>query len=137
MATEYDHDTTEDAQTTEDRGRLVNIPVRPPREPAAYRPTDHYLQRHRERVPEYDSNLPRRVIEDGRARRVRGETVDGGADYGTPVGFTTAIRGEPWTVVVALRPAAFVDDGKHRALTVFQGTPTPADRDGDAVGGGE
>jgi len=136
MATEHDDLPGEDAQTTQDRGRLLNIPVRPPREPAAYRPTDHYLQRHRERVPEYDSDLPRRVIEDGRACRVRGDTVEDDLGYGTPVGFTETVRGEPWTVVVALRPTAFVDDDKHRALTVFQGTPTPADTGGAAVGGG-
>lgn len=131
MTPTHDGTTDGEAQTTQQpdgRGDLLRVPVRPPREPAAYRPTDHFIQRLRERVPEYDSNLPRRIIEDGRACRVRGDSVDGGADYGTPVGFTTAIRGEPWTVIVALRPAAFVDDGKHRALTVFQGTPTRIDR---------
>lgn len=109
---------------------LVEIPVEPPREPDAYEPTDHFLQRHRERVPDYDDDLAARVIETGRARRVRGDSVEDGADYGTPVGFTTAIRGEPWTVIVALRPAGFADDRHHSAPTVFQGTPTPVDGDG-------
>jgi hypothetical protein len=115
--------------------QLVEIPVRPPRDPAAYRPTDHFLQRHRERVPEFDKSLPRRVIETGQASRVRGAAVADASDYGTPIAFTTAVRGEPWTVVVALRPVAFVDsDTKHRALTLYQGTPTRTDESG---GGGE
>jgi hypothetical protein len=131
-------DTTEDAQATQQPARddLLEVPVRPPREPAAYRPTDHFIQRLRERVPEYDSDLPRRLIQDGTAARVRGDSVDDGLQYGTPVGFTDTVGGKPWTVVVALRPAAFVDgdDVKHRALTVFQGTPTPAGQDADAGG---
>jgi hypothetical protein len=131
-------DTTEDAQATQqpDRDDLLEVPVRPPREPAAYRPTDHFIQRLRERVPEYDSDLPRRLIEDGTATCVRGDSVEDGLQYGTPVGFTDTVEGKPWTVVVALRPAAFVDgdDVKHRALTVFQGTPTPPGQDADAGG---
>ena len=137
MTPTHDGTTDEKAQTTQQpdgRGDLLRVPVRPPRDPAAYRPTDHFIQRLRERVPEYDRDLPRRVIQDGRACRVRGDSVDDDLKYGTPVGFTDTVEGKPWTVIVALRPVAFVDDVKHRALTVFQGTPTPADRDGDAGG---
>lgn len=102
---------------------IVRVPVRPPRAPAAYRPTDHYLQQQRERVPEFDQSLPRRVIETGEVTRVPGASVEDGNQFGTTVAFTTTVRGESWTVVVALRPKAFATDAKHRAVTVYQGFP--------------
>jgi hypothetical protein len=123
-------DVSDDERGTGDQ--LVEIPVKPPREPAAYQPRDHFLLRLRQRVPEFDRNLPRQVIQDGRVCRVHGDTVDERPDYGTPVAFTKTVRGDPWTVVVALRPDGFTDDPTHHALTLWQGTPTPA-----GLGGGD
>jgi hypothetical protein len=40
------------------------------------------------------------------------------------VAFTETIGGDPWTVVVALRPEAFTSDRLHRALTIYQGRPS-------------
>lgn len=126
MPTEY----AADDESSTDTEQLVEIPVEPPREPAAYRPRDHFLQRLRERVPEYARDLPRDVIQDGRVCRVRGDTVDDQPGYGTPVAFTATVDGDPWTVVVALRPDGFASaDPTHHALTLWQGTPTPADDD--------
>lgn len=122
MPTEHE---TDDDRESEER-QLVEIPVEPPREPAAYRPRDHFIQRLRDRVPEYARNLPRDVIQDGRVCRVRGDDVVDQPGYGTPIAFTKTVHGKPWTVVVALRPDGFADtDATHHALTVWQGTPTP------------
>jgi hypothetical protein len=75
-------------------------------------------------VPKFERDLPRQVIQNGRVRRVHGDDVADSPDYGTPVAFTETVRGDPWTVVVALRPDAYaVADSTHYALTVWQGTP--------------
>ena len=118
--------TTDRDERRTESNQFVEILVTPPREPAVYRPRDHFLQRLRERVPEYQRNLPREVIKEGRVCRVPGADVTENPDYGTPVAFTKSVDGKPWTVVVALRPDSLIaDDAKHDALTLFQGTPTP------------
>ena len=111
---------------------LVTVPVRPPRDPAAYRATTHFQQNLRERVPELDrSELPRRIIEDGTAtRQVTDRDALDLSVGGTPVAFTERVDGDPWTVVVALRPQAFTSDRLHRALTIYQGRPSHEDRGG-------
>lgn len=129
-------------QQTEVQSELdtVAVPVAPPRDPAAYRVTDHYRNRLRDRVRDRDrSTLPGELIREGdvvRARDPDARRVPANL-HGTPVAFTTdGPRGQPWTLVAALRPRAFVDDDAlHRALTIFQGTPTgPGDAGGDAGG---
>jgi hypothetical protein len=123
-------DVSDDDRGTDDK-QLVEIPVEPPRDPAAYRPRDHFIQRLRERVPEFARDLPRDVIQDGRVCRVHGDTVADSPDYGTPVAFTHTVRGDTWTVVVALRPDGFADDGAdHYALTLWQGEPAMAGQQG-------
>jgi len=116
---------------------LVEVPVRPPREPAAYRATTHFQQSLRDRVPELDrSVLPRRVIQNGTAtRQVTDDDALDLSEGGTPIAFTETVAGGPWTVVVALRPEAFADhtgDRLHRALTIYQGRPSPEAGGGDA-----
>jgi hypothetical protein len=111
----------------------VTIPVAPPREPAAYRATDHFRNRLRERVDERDRDaLPAELIREGRVRRVPA-TADDVPEHerGACVAFSTATAtGRPWTLIAALRPAAFSsDDERHRAVTIYQG-PAP---DVDAV----
>ena len=135
------HTTADDGRTAYDT-ETVTVPVAPPRDPSAFRATDHFRNRLRERVDDVDrDHLPRTLIEDGRVSRV----VDHDADdvpvverayKGTPIAFTmTGPDKRPWTLVAALRPSAFVDpDEKHRAITIFQGTPTRRD-DVDGAGG--
>jgi|APHM01.1.fsa_nt_gi hypothetical protein len=115
---------------TTDR-KTVTVPVAPPRETAEYRTTTHFIDRLRERVDERDrDHLLRILIEDGQISRTRaGDDLadDVPADeVGATVAFTTTGPGDrPWTLIAALRPAAFVDeDERHRALTIWQGTPT-------------
>ena len=118
--------TDADADTPAD---LVTVPVQPPRDPGEYRATTHFQQNLRDRVPELDrSELPRRIIEDGTATRQLSLDALDLSVGGAPVAFTEGVDGDPWTVVVALRPEAFVDaDRLHRALTIYQGTPSHED----------
>lgn len=133
-------DTTADGRTAYD-AETVTVPVSPPRDPSAYRATRHFSNRLRERVDDVDRDeLPRTLIEDGRVARVAGDDADVPADErGATVAFTTTgPRARPWTLVAALRPVAFALDGeRHRALTIFQGTPTRRDDVADAGGGVE
>jgi len=132
-------DTTADGRTAYDT-ETVTVPVAPPRDPAAYRATGHFRNRLRERVDDADrDHLPRTLIEDGRVSRVvdhdDADVPDG--ERGTTIAFTTTgPRARPWTLVAALRPVAFdvARDERHRALTIFQGTPTRR-ADGDDAGG--
>ena len=103
---------------------LVTVPVAPPRDPPTYRATAHFQQRLKERVPEYlRDSLPGRLIKDGRVVRAGEYRPGTGPGKGTPVAFSAEIDGETWTLVAALRPDAFARDGKHAALTVYQGAP--------------
>ena len=136
---------------TADGGRIdresdtVTVPVAPPRDPSAYRATDHFRNRLRERVDDVERDrIPRTLIETGRVCRVVDHDADDvpvveRAHKGTPIAFTmTGPDKRPWTLVAALRPSAFVDpDEKHRAVTIFQGTPTRRDDAGGAGGDGE
>ena len=102
---------------------LVEVPVAPPRDPAAYRPTVHFGQRLKDRVPEHDRDaLPRRLIEDGAVHRVpdHPHTTDA---QGALVAFIDEIAGETWTLIVSLRPGAFTRDGKHGAVSIYRGRP--------------
>lgn len=105
--------------------QLVEVPVRPPRDPSMYRPTDHFLHRLPERVSKHDRDiLPERLLREGNVERRPGDSRADPAEAhdGAVVAFTTAVREEPW--VVALRPAAFLNEGsKHRTLSIYQGTP--------------
>jgi hypothetical protein len=122
-------DTTNDGRD-ERRDETVTIPVAPPREPSAYRATDHFRNRLRERVDEHRrGTLPADLIRDGRVRRVpasAGDVPD--HERGACVAFSTATAtGRPWTLIAALRPAAFVsDDERHRAVTIYQGAAPDA-----------
>jgi len=131
--------TTDDGRD-ERRDETVTVPVAPPRDPSAYRATRHFTNRLRERVDEHRrGTLPADLLRRGRVRRVPATRPDDtdvpDVERGTPVAFTTAsATGRPWTLVAALRPAAFAsDDEQHRAITVYQG-PAP-ERPGDDVGG--
>ena len=105
---------------------LVTVPVAVPRDPPAYRATHHFQQPLNERVPEHRrGTLPRGLIEAGHVSRA-GEYRPNGSGKGTPVAFSDEIAGETWTLIVALRPRAFGRDGKHAALTVYQGPLTQA-----------
>ena len=106
---------------------LVTVPVAVPRDPPTYRATAHFQQRLKERVPEFRrDSLPGRLIKDGRVARAGEYRPGTGPGKGTPVAFSDEIDGKTWTLIVALRPDAFGRDGKHAALTVYQGAPKQA-----------
>ena len=133
-------DTTADDGRTAYDAETVTVPVAPPRDPARYRATRHFSNRLRERVDDVDRDeLPRTLIEDGRVSRVvdHDDAAVPDGERGTTIAFTTTgPRARPWTLVAALRPVAFdvARDERHRALTIFQGTPTRRDG-GDGAGG--
>jgi hypothetical protein len=106
----------------------VTVPITPPRDPSAYRATDHFRNRLRERVDDHRRDtLPAELIREGRVRRAPA-TADDVPEHerGACVAFTTATAtGRPWTLIAALRPLAFTaDDQRHRAITIYQG-PAP------------
>jgi len=128
------HNTTSDS-SHQRAAELVEIPVLPPRTPSCYRPTTHFKQRLRERVPgRHHGPVPAKLIEDGRTqRRPWGAPVDL-VEPGQPVAFTDKVDGKTYTVIAALRPAGFCSsDMTHDLLTVYTGEP-PAEPT-DAVGG--
>ncbi len=89
----------------------LSASVTPPREPEAYRITDHFRYRlnHR-RNPSIDGEIVRPCIEDGQVKHTQQADrffFELELDY-------------RFRVVVALRDEAFLDDEeKHRALTVY------------------
>jgi len=90
---------------------VYKLDVTPPRDPAAYRITDHFRYRmnHR-RNPSIDGDLVRRCIEEGRIKHTQEANrffFELELDY-------------RFRVLVALRDSAFFDpEQKHRALTVY------------------
>ncbi len=89
----------------------VSTSITPPREPSAYRITDHFRYRmnHRQN-PSVDGDIIRRCFEHGRIKNTSQ------ADR-----FIFELDGKHrWWIVVELRDQAFLCEGeKHRALTVF------------------
>lgn len=118
----------------------VTVPVAPPRDSSAYRATDHFRNRLRERVDDHRRDtLPAELIREGRVRRVAA-TGDDVPEHerGACVAFSTATAtGRPWTLIAALRPAAFAsDDERHRAVTIYQAPAPDADAAAAAARGG-
>lgn len=118
----------------------VTIPVAPPRSPEAYRATDHFRNRLRERVDDHRRDaLPAELIREGRVRRVPA-TADDVPEHerGACVAFSTATAtGRAWTLIAALRAVAFAsDDERHRAVTIYQGPAPDADATAAAARGG-
>jgi hypothetical protein len=116
--------------TAEDRrkeNQLITIPVVPPTDPAQYRATRHYHNRLRERVSEaFQSTLPAKLIREGQVRRLEDAGNIGLSETdGAKIAFTTTgPKNRPWTLIAGLRPMAFTDsEEKHRAVTIYQGTP--------------
>lgn len=102
---------------------LVEVPVAPSRDPAAYRPTVHFGQRLKDRVPEHDRDaLPRRLIEEGAVSRVQ-DHPHATDSRGALVAFIDVVAGETWTLIVSLRPCAFTREGKHGAVSIYRGRP--------------
>lgn len=97
-----------ESQPSEHRFTL-SVPI--PREPSAYRMTEHFrFRKSRRENPSVDGEVIRRCIEDGRIKRTQS------ADrfiFEWEAGWT-------WWVIVELREEAFLQEAeKHRALTVF------------------
>ncbi|WP_049980237.1 hypothetical protein [Halolamina rubra] len=98
-------------QTAEDATYSLSTSITPPREPSAYRITDHFRYRmnHRQN-PSVDGDIIRRCFEHGRIKNTSQ------ADR-----FIFELDAEHrWWVIVELRDVAFFQEAeKHRALTVF------------------
>lgn len=113
-------------QTTDDPD-LVEIPVYPPRSLDCYRPTTHFGQRLRSRVPDrHHGPVPRDIISDGTVAR-QPLNHDRKNEPGHPVAFTGYVDQQQYTVTVALHPDAYCDpDTVHELLTVYKGKPPAA-----------
>ena len=124
--------------TIEPDAGTVTVPIVPPRDPSAYRATDHFRNRLRERVDDHRrGTLPAELIREGRVRRAPASADDVPEhEQGATVAFSTAAAtGRPWTLIAALRPIAFAsEDQRHRAITIYQG-PAPDVADATARGG--
>lgn len=99
----------------------VSVPV--PREPAAYRPSVHFGQRLRERVPErLRDRVVNECIETGECRGVRPPRRDDADDeIKQHFAFEATVADGRWRLVVGIRSAALLnDDKKHLAVTVME-----------------
>ena len=107
---------------------LVEIPVQPPRDPTCFRPTDHYLHRLHERVPERDrGDVPREIIKHGHVERQAWTPSKFDGEPGHPVAYTGEVYAETYTV----RTACFVSgsakpDGRNAVTTVYVSAFTSA-----------
>jgi len=104
----------------------VNLSVPVPLDPSQYRPTVHFGQRLRERVPD---GIQDDVIEDcireggchGVSPRKCEDNIDEHEDVVQFFGFDGRLNGRHWRVVVGLREAAYLDRGReHLAVTVYE-----------------
>lgn len=99
-----------------------------PREPEAYRVTNHFVNRLKQRVDEaWHPSLPATLIQDGTLTRLKPEAPTGKNCYEceTKVAFSsTDPKQRVWTLVAGLRHEAYIhDDECHRAITIYLGTP--------------
>lgn len=118
-------DTDGDAPNT----KRVQLVADVPREPDAYRRTDHVRQRQKYRSdPELKTWIIEEVIETGTCAgaahvEVGTPTADAEDDYFARFTFTTEVWSEgthEWTVVVGLRRAAFLtNDETHDVITAY------------------
>ncbi len=122
-------------QTTDDPD-LVTVPVRPPRDAACYRATKHFKQRLNERIPDrHHGPVPRDIVENGAVTRRPFDGVTDADDPGQPVAFIGDVDGHAYTVIAALRPAAYRQpDTVHDLLTVYA-TDVRPDTAVDQTGG--
>ena len=134
-----DADTTDakpaTALQTVDDPDLVAVPVRPPRDAGLYRATKHFNQRLKERVDRWHRGpVPRDVIVNGFVTRRPFEGVTDADDPGHPVAFVGDVDGDTYTVIAALRPAAYREsDTVHDLLTVYPNDVTQSTA-GDQTG---
>jgi hypothetical protein len=87
----------------------LSVPI--PRDPSAYRITDHFRFRmNRRKNPSIDTDTVRRCIEEGRVKSTQ-----------SPDRFIFELElGYRWWVIVEIRDEAFLEESeKHRAVTVF------------------
>lgn len=116
-----------------DSDEIVEVPVKPPREPSAYRTTKHFKQRLRERVPGFQHGpVPAKIIENGSITRRPWTAPEDLEEPGQPIAFTGEVDGDTYTVIVALMPSGYRSaDTKHAVLTVWQGEAPAADQVAD------
>ena len=126
--------TADGGQLEEEYTDIVEVPVKPPRKTECYRPTKHFKQRLRERVPSFHHGpVPAQIIEEGAVTRRAWRAPPQLDDPGQPVAFTGTVDGRRYTVIVALRPGGYrAPKLKHSVLTVYEGDP-PAGDAGDGT----
>lgn len=103
---------------TQANTKYVSVRFRVPRDPSAYRPHDHFLQRAKYRLP--DDSERSHVIESCiKHGKVRGATPPEGGELDS-VTQRFAFEHDGWTLIVGIRPAAFKEpDTKHVAITIY------------------
>jgi hypothetical protein len=99
-----------------------------PRDPEAYRVTNHFVNRLKQRVDDaWHPSLPATLIRDGSITRLKPDVKTGKNRHecDTTVAFSsTGPKQRVWTLVAGLRHEAYVhDDECHRAITIYLGTP--------------
>jgi hypothetical protein len=100
--------------------------LRVPREPDAYRVTNHFLNRLKQRVDEaFQPSLPATLIQDGTIRRLKPDCGNNRRECHTKVAFvSTGPKQRAWTLVAGLRHEAYYNQREcHRAITIYCGTP--------------
>jgi len=98
-----------------------------PRDPEAYRSTNHYINRLKQRVPEdLQSDIAARCVKRGVLKaKTRAGEADGNAwqDFA----FYRKIDDQPWCLIVAIVPQAYESEMvKHAAKTIY-----PLDQESD------
>jgi len=97
-----------------------------PREPDAYRVTNHFLNRLKQRVDEaFQPSLPATLIQDGTIKRLKPDCGKNRRECHAKVAFsTTGPKQRVWTLVAGLRHEAYYNQREcHRAITIYLGTP--------------
>jgi hypothetical protein len=100
-----------------------------PREPDAYRATNHFVNRLKQRVDEaFQPSLPATLIQDGTIRRLKPDCGNNRRECHAKVAFvSTGPKQRAWTLVAGLRHEAYYNPKQcHRAITVYLGTPIEA-----------
>jgi len=92
-----------------------------PREARAYRPTNHFVNRFRERVPDdLEPDIVERCLRYGTIS-ARGQAGQADGNVWQVFGFEHTIEGDRWRVIVGIVPQAYDSEMvKHEAITIYR-----------------